>query len=194
MAVMSLPSLRRKTGITWLIALALGMAWSSAAPRPAVAQELPEYQLKAVFLFNFAQFVEWPARSFPRPDSPLVLCVTGEDPFGAYLDDIVRGESVNGHPMEARRFRRGETISGCHILFISRSEEERLRQVVDGVKGQSTLTVGDFDGFTRGGGMIRFVMDRSRIRLRVNLAAAESVNLKLSSKLLRPAEIVSERN
>jgi hypothetical protein len=193
MALMSATPLRRSYARAWLIAILLGLAWSSG-PRPAVAQELPEYQLKAVFLFNFAQFVEWPASAFARADSPIVLCVAGEDPFGRHLDDVVRGESVGGHPMEARRFRRGEAISGCHILFISRSEEGRLRQILDELKGQSTLTVGDSDGFAHGGGMIRFVTDRSRIRLRINLAAAEAASLRLSSKLLRPAEIVSQRN
>jgi hypothetical protein len=38
--------------------------------------------------------------------------------------------------------------------------------------------------------MIRFVTDRNRIRLRINLEAAKAANLTLSSKLLRPAQIV----
>ena len=38
--------------------------------------------------------------------------------------------------------------------------------------------------------MIQFVTDKSRIRLRINLDAAEAANLTISSKLLRVAEIV----
>jgi hypothetical protein len=38
--------------------------------------------------------------------------------------------------------------------------------------------------------MIQFVSDQNRIRLRINLAAAQAANVTISSKLLRVAEIV----
>jgi hypothetical protein len=38
--------------------------------------------------------------------------------------------------------------------------------------------------------MIRFITERNRIRLRINLEAARAAGLTLSSKLLRAAEIV----
>jgi hypothetical protein len=151
----------------------------------------PEYRLKAVFLFNFAQFVEWPASAFPEAETPLVIGVLGEDPFGSYLDETVRGETVNNHPLAVRRYRRVEDITACHILFVGRPEEGHLEQVLESLKGRNILTVGDAEGFARRGGMIRFVTDHSRIRLHINLDAAEAAHLKLSSKLLRPAEIVS---
>ena len=150
----------------------------------------PEYQLKAVFLFNFAQFIEWPASAFPEPDMPLNICVLGKDPFGAYLDETVRGESVSGHPLAVRRYREPEGIAGCHILFVSR-DQGNVRQVLDSLKGRSVLTVSDEDRFATNGGMIRFVTERNRIRLRINLEAARAANLTISSKLLRPAQIVA---
>ena len=71
------------------------MMWAlgAAAPPGNTRAQSPEYQLKAVFLFNFAQFVEWPASAFPKPDTPLGICILGEDPFGSYLDETVRGRS-----------------------------------------------------------------------------------------------------
>ncbi len=171
--------------VVWVIA-------GVSAPADTLAQSSasPEYQLKAVFLFNFAQFVEWPASAFPAPDAPLVICVLGEDPFGTYLDETVRGETVNDRPLEIRRYRGMEEISTCHILFVSRREEGRLQGILDSLRGRSILTVSDADHFASRGGMIRFVTDRNRIRLRINLEAARAANLTLSSKLLRPAQIV----
>jgi hypothetical protein len=162
-------------------------------PGRTPAQEPPakEYQLKAVFLFNFAQFVDWPASAFPAPDTPLVIGILGRDPFGTYLDETVRGETVKGHPLAVQRFRRVEDITTCHILFISGAEEGRLEQVLAGLKGRSILTVGDVEGFAARGGMIRFLTDQNRIRLRINLEVAKADDLTVSSKLLRPAEIVS---
>jgi hypothetical protein len=178
----------------WLRAALCAVAGAAAlaAPREAVAQSLSrEYQLKAVFLFNFAQFVEWPAGAFPSTETPLVIGILGSDPFGASLDEIVRGETADGHPLVVRRYRGVEDVAGCHILFIGQMEKDDLRQVLDSLKGRPILTVGDTERFAGRGGMIRFVTDRNRIRLRINLEVAAAANLKISSKLLRPAEIVA---
>ena len=172
--------------LTVAVALAL-VSGAALAQSPAPK----EYQLKAVFLFNFAQFVEWPAGAFPAPDAPLVIGVLGDDPFGPDLDETVKGEMVNNHPLAVRRFHRVEEIAACHILFIARPAESRLEEVLAGLKGRTILTVGDADRFAARGGMIRFVTDHNRIKLRINLAAADAAGLKISSKLLRPAEIVS---
>jgi hypothetical protein len=150
-----------------------------------------EYQLKAVFLFNFAQFVEWPPEAFPEAQTPLIIGVLGEDPFGIYLDDTVRGEKVNNRPLIVQRYHRLDEIKTCHILFVSQSEANRLEPIFTSLKGRNTLTVSDAVGFAQRGGMIRFVTERNKIRLRINLEAAKAANLTISSKLLRPAEIVS---
>jgi len=184
-------------GLRRMRAIGLGLAVSgilgavALTPADALAQAPPnEYQLKAVFLFNFTQFVEWPEGTFPTSDAPLIIGVLGDDPFGKYLDEIVQGEVVNSHPLVIRRYRRVEDITTCHILFVSRPERT-LEPVLDSLKGRAILTVGDAERFAGRGGMIRFVTDRNKIRLHINLAVAQAANLKLSSKLLRPAEIVA---
>jgi hypothetical protein len=189
---MALNTLVRRAGAYWVRPLlwALAAASMSGAAQTS-AQAAPEYQLKAVFLFNFAQFVEWPPSAFPEPEAPLVIGVLGEDPFGEYLDQTVQGESVNNHPLAVQRYRRVDEITTCHILFVSRKEADRLEQILARLKGRGVLTVGDFDGFAGRGGMIRFVTDHNRIRLKINLDAAKADDLTISSKLLRPAEIVS---
>lgn len=168
-----------------ILFLALFPSRSLAAP-PA-----KEYDVKAVFLFNFAQFVEWPDSAFANKHSPLVLGVLGDDPFGASLDEAVRGKSVDSRPMEVRRFRDVEEAKDCNILFVSASEMTRLRSVLEALKADDVLTVGETDEFARGGGMICFVNRDGRIRLLVNLKAVQAAKLTVSSKLLRVAEIVS---
>jgi hypothetical protein len=149
-----------------------------------------EYQVKAVFLFNFTQFVEWPADAFARVNTPLVIGVLGEDPFGPYLDETVRGETANGRPLIVARYHRVQEIGDCQVLFISRSETDRLEQILASVVGKPVLTVGDFEGFVRRGGMIDLATVAGKIQLRINLEAAKAAQLTISSKLLRPAKIV----
>jgi hypothetical protein len=160
---------------------------------PVLAQSPSEYQLKAVFLFNFAQFVEWPATAFADPEAPLIIGVLGQDPFGPQLDEVVRDEVVRGRKLQVQRYQRAEAATDCHILFISHSESRNLEQILAALRGRSILTVSDAAGFALRGVMIRFIPEKSRIRLRVNLDAAKSAGLLISSKLLRPAEIVTTR-
>jgi len=152
-----------------------------------------EYQVKAVFLFNFARFVEWPGTAFLAPGDPFVIGILGTDPFGPELESVVRGESVGTHPIQIARFRRVSDIQRCQILFISESESNRLEAVLRDLAGRPILTVGETENYALRGVMIRFTPDRGRIRLRINLQSARDAGLQISSKLLRPAEIVSEK-
>jgi len=177
-----------------LRALGLLLLGSSlAAAQALAASPAPsEYQVKAVFLFNFSQFVEWPPAAFAGPAAPFVIGVLGRDPFGASLDEAVRGETANGRPLVVRRFRRLEDVDNCQILFIDRSEGARLEEIVAGLHHRGTLTVTDFEGSARRGAMIGLMNESSRIRLRIDVAAARAAGLVISSKLLRPAQIVDE--
>jgi hypothetical protein len=144
----------------------------------------PEYQVKAVFLFNFAKFVDWPPSAFPNASTPLVIGVLGRDPFGSYLDDTVRGERVNSRQLIVQQYRQLSEIKTCHILFISRSESDRLDQIVASLRYRKILVVTDADG-GKGGVIIRFINEGNRIRFKIDVEAAKAANLTISSKLLR---------
>ena len=161
-------------------------------PAKAGAQQgaYQEYDVKAAFLYNFTKFVEWPPDAFESPDSPMAICVFGDDPFGESLDAVVRGETLNGRRLEVRRTRSLQDLRDCHTLFVPGAERERFAEVFSALRDASVLTVGEVDGFLPQGGVIRFVVDQGRVRFEVNLDAAERSRLKLSSKLLRLARAV----
>jgi hypothetical protein len=164
------------------LAFAYSAAWAANSPS--------EYQVKAVFLFNFAHFVSWPADTFQRPDAPFVIGIVGTDPFGSTLDDVVRGETVDHHPFVVKRFQDARDIGECDILFIGRTDSARVDEALAALKGHSVLTVSDADGSEHRGVMIRLFTENNRVRLRIDLAAAKAANLTISSNLLRPAEII----
>lgn len=174
--------------VQWCIALVFFMQATAQKSVPS------EYQVKSVFLFNFTQFVEWPAESFTTPASPLVIGVYGKNPFGTFLDQTVQGEQTDGHPLIVKRFTKLDEITGCHILFICDSEKNRLKEILNYTKGKSILTVSDVNDFAKQGGMIRFLTENRKTRLRINLEAVKASNLTVSSKLLRLSEIVSIEN
>lgn len=163
--------------------------WWGGAPR-LCAQASREYDLKAVFLYNLASFVNWPESAFESPTAPFVIGVIGDDPFGRVLDEVVANEYVGKRPFEVRRFRRSDDPSRCHVLFIASSESRRMRDVLRRVRGRPVLTVGDVPGFAEGGGMIGFATDEDHLQLFINPEATRESQLSLSSKLLEVARIV----
>jgi hypothetical protein len=165
--------------------LTLGTATSRAQP---VSRE---FALKAVFLFNFAQFTDWPTNAVENSDSPFVIGILGGDPFGALLDDAVRNEQVNGRKIIVRRFLRVEDVKTCHILFIAQSEARRLDKIITDLKGRPVLTVSDIENSAQPGVCVRFINEHNKIRLRINTDSLKEANLVMSSKLLRVAELVT---
>jgi len=154
------------------------------------AQGPEEYQVKAVFLFNFTQFVDWPQTSFADARAPFVIGVLGRDPFGSALDEAVRGERVNGRPLVVERYRNRAELKHCQILFIDRSASAEIEQTLDDLEHTGTLTVSDFDSGSPHDVIIRFLNEDQKIRLRIDVGSAQEAGLTISSKLLRPAHVV----
>lgn len=145
------------------------------------------YQVKAVFLFNFTQFVNWPPASFEGGTSPFVIAVLGSDPFGSYLEKVIENERVGNHPIKLVRFADAKEVHDCHILFVNKiTPAETLKDF----NRQSMLTVGDTDNFARDGGIIRFYEENHKLRLQINATSARAANLTISSKLLRLADVI----
>lgn len=158
------------------------------------AQELPEkpseYQVKAVYLYNFAKFVEWPADESAGREDAFTVCILGRDPFGAFLDQTLAGETLHGKRAVTKRIVSGGDTSDCEIVFVSKSERHGLRSILGSLKKKSTLTVSDIEGFSERGGMIQLMLDEDRVRFEVNLTAATRAGLTLSSELLKVARSV----
>ena len=180
---------RRPFGVVLAAALLLLSVPVLAQPA-AESVTAREYQIKAVFLFNFAQFVEWPAEAFASKEAPLCFGVLGDDPFGVALESVVRGESVRGRELIVRRARRAEELKGCQLLFISRSERARLDEILAELEGAPVLTVSEVEGFGRRGGVINFYLEENRVRFEINPEAAEEDGLRISSELLNLGKIV----
>ena len=164
------------------------MAWL-LLPCTLLAQESVELRVKAAYLFNFAKFVEWPKTAFADENSAIVIGVAGENPFGTTLEDTVAGKRIGGRELQVRQVSSPGAARGCHMLFIADSERARLAQWLNAANGLPILTVGDWEGFAAGGGMIRFYRKDKTIRFRINLTRAEQAHLKISSKLLQVATV-----
>ena len=177
-----------------VVALLLG----GAMPKPLNVDARKTAKVKAAFLYNFIKFVKWPESKFMDSEAPYVICILGKDPFGTALDRTVDGKTLSGRPIIIRRITppskdtviRGE-LEDCHVLFISASERHRNEEMHALAAQRNILTISDQDHFTREGGMIGLVLEQGKIIFEVNHEVIKEADLKMSSKLLKLARIVT---
>ena len=159
--------------------------WAGNRPEPKT-----EYEFKAFYMIALARFVDWPEGRFPPDDGALVIGVLGLDPFGAALDSY-EGSLVNGHHVTIRRSRDYRTLTGCHLLYISESENEDLPRILAAFKEKSVLTFGETPQFLQSGGIIRFVLNERRLRMEINLNVSKAANLKIRGRVLEMMTVVN---
>lgn len=155
-----------------------------AAPDESETVQAPEPEVKAAFLYNFTKLVTWPKHAFASNSAPFVVGVLGKDPFGKQLDTLLAGRTVAGRSLLAVRFKSGDAVTNCHVLFISESERRRFDFILPELADKPILTVGDAKGFAAHG-MIELVKTNDTINLNINLVAASRAGLSLSSHLTR---------
>lgn len=156
-------------------------------PSRSLAQSPDEYQLKAVFIYNFLHFTDWPPEVL-KENAPIIIGIAGNNVFGNYLEETVRSEIVKGHSVEVRYFPDPTKINETtHVLFIEKSamSAEGIKEVLG--KSNPQLTVGDDPNFIKSGGVIRFFTHEGKIKFEINNGLAEKKGLLISSKLLRLA-------
>jgi YfiR/HmsC-like len=181
------PRARGRLGAA-VLALAWGVLMMSE-PQPGLAEPLAEYEIKAAFVYNFAKFVQWPAGAFGQPESPLILCLIGEDRFGPALEALDH-KIAQGHELRVRRQIRLEDARSCHVLLIAESERARVASILRAVSGASVLTVSDVDRFAESGGIIGLYNLDNKVQFSVNLEQARNASLQINSQLLKLAKIV----
>jgi len=151
---------------------------------------LSEYQIKAAYLYYFTTFVDWPSETYSRTGETVVVGVLGEDPFGAILDETLRGKSVNSRRLVVKRFANIKDARDSQVLFISNSERDRLPSILKALEGAAVLTVGDLDQFASRGGQIAFRTEDKKVRFDINVAAVQRAHLKVSAQLMKLGRIV----
>jgi YfiR/HmsC-like len=161
---------------------------------PVHAQESKEYQLKAAFLFNFAQFVKWPSDSFASADAPFCIGILGDDPFGAALEDTIQGETINSHKLRVMHGHSFDDLKDCQLIFICKSEGDRMSEILSQLDSKPILTVSDIESFAQNGGIIDFYLQGGRVRFEINPDSAQRRGLKISSQLLTLGKIVGGGN
>src|ERR1700722_11943212 len=166
--------------------LALGVPQLVDAQFPA-----DEYQVKAAFLFHFAQLVEWPTDAPSAGDQSIALCIFSDETHLQDLQGTLEGKVVGTRVLHVRLLSRSNSVQSCDILFLSSDEEGRQALILKSLQGRPVLTVGETSSFLSDGGMIRLRLEKDKVRFDINAGAADSSHIRISSQLLLLATSVT---
>lgn len=154
---------------------------------PAFGQAVDEYQVKAAFLLNFANFIEWPPGTFTSAQDSFKVCVLGRNPFGSAFEALANRKTADGRKFEIRQIGGARQAAGCQIVFVSSAERLRYRAISEDLRG-NVLLVGETSDFVSQGGTIGLLLNDSRIRMAIDAEGAKARNLRISSHLLSLAQ------
>jgi hypothetical protein len=175
-----------------IVVLLCALLFGPAEVRPASAQgSAEEYQVKAAFLFHFAQLVEWPAEALNTSNQSINLCIFNDEPHRRELQDTIEGKPIGARVLHVSMLEQQQDIQGCNILFLGRDESRRQAAMLRRARDLPVLTVGETDDFLADGGMIHFRLDGEKIRFDINANVAGAAHLKISSRLLLLATSVT---
>ena len=165
--------------------------WALALTPVATRAQSKEYQVKAAFLFNFAQFVQWPPGAYADTNALFCIGILGDDPFGVALEQTILGETIGGRKTAVQRSRQVADLANCQMIFVSKSEKNHVAEILAALGSRPVLTVGDVPGFARSGGGIDFFLEGTKVRFEINPGAAQSGGLRFDSQLLSLGRIVA---
>jgi hypothetical protein len=153
---------------------------------------LPD-QIKAAYIYNFGNFVDWPADVFPAPDSPLRIGVVQAEGLAELLTRTIAGRTVRGRGVAVRTLQPREPATDVHMLVIGKLPKPQLGEVLVAARGRPVLLVTESEGALVQGSMINFVTEDDRLRFEIAPKTAEQSRLTISARLLAAALKVEGR-
>jgi hypothetical protein len=155
-------------------------------------QQASEYKIKAVYLYNFILFVEWPKPAEDAKEKKeFILGIIGKDPFGKSFREVEnRIIKPKGKKLVIKRlsaYHKKIDLEKCDMLFICRSERHNINKILSRLKGRPVLTTADTKGFLEKGGMINLLKRGKYVKWEINQKPAKGAGLRISSQLLRTA-------
>jgi uncharacterized protein DUF4154 len=143
-----------------------------------------ESRVKAMFVYNFLKFVEWPVEASAGPRDPFVILIIGDGPTADATASFLEANMIGDRPLVVRRTRSDPSFTGVRAAFVAERDGKKLHRILAAATAAGVLTIGEGDDFATVGGVIGLLVENRKVRFDVDTSAAQSAGLRVSSKLL----------
>lgn len=152
-----------------------------------------DYKLKAAYIYQFTKFTHWPKSAFEDVNASIHICVLGKNPFGNSLKSFSGRKSQNRN-LQVEYYKLIENVDNCHVVYISKSEQNKLPVILKHLSKVPVLSVSDIENFAQRGGIVGFVAKKRKVGIEINVGSSRLADLSLSSKLLEVAKLIDEKH
>ncbi len=152
---------------------------------PVASANAVVYQIKASYVYNFLQFVQFPENTL-LPANTINVCVVGENRFGRALKELDNASTPQGkikiklinHTASNTEF------SPCQVLYVVGDDRALSQHALAAVSTSNVLTIGEFSEFPQLGGFIELFIDKDSVRFRINQKLIGNTSFKVAAQLL----------
>lgn len=145
-------------------------------------------KFKALFMYNFTKYIEWPASA---RSGDFVIGVLGNSTLTEELKTIASKQKVGTQNIIIKTFSNADEIDNCQILYLPASKSSQIATVLAKLGGKSTLVIGDKAGLASQGAGINYIMDGDKLKYEINKSSIEKKGLTVSSALLALGVVVN---
>ncbi|CAH6915455.1 conserved exported hypothetical protein [Vibrio chagasii] len=132
------------------------------------------YEVKAVYLFRIANFIQWNDENLM---DKVHFCVLGNQKINDALVSITNQKTLRSLPIQVY-----QTLTPqCNITYLSDVNGQLNEQIYS----PNMVTISDDDDFTQMGGVIELMHVDNKLKPKINLTNAKKGNYIIGSNLLR---------
>jgi hypothetical protein len=157
--------------------------------RAAAQSPMDESQVKAMFVYNFLKFVEWPAESI-RTKDPFIVLIIGDGTTADATERFLESKTIGERPVIVRRAMWDQSLAGARAAFVVERDPKKLHLILEAAAAAGVLTIGEGESFATHGGVIGLLVENRKVRFDVDTTAAQVAGLRVSSKLLALTRVV----
>jgi len=160
--------------------------------------ESVEFQIKSACIVNFLKFIEFPSEAFKGNEKTIMVCLVGKDSTAEIIDRVLTGKSVGARRIVVTKYQDIAQLSAAekmyHVVFFMPSAGQNSSEITSTLRKSAWLTIGETTDFCRNGGIMDFRIDNDKVRFDVNVQAAKQAKLKISSHLLKLANVIGQNS
>ena len=97
---------------------------------------------------------------------------------------------VDGKPIAINRIDTPENSVNCEILFVPKNENGHLSRIHEYTDKMPVLVINEVPSAQQHGQLISLYQDGERLRIQIHLRDAQASGFKISSRLLKLANVV----
>ncbi|MEO1096829.1 MAG: YfiR family protein [Bacteroidota bacterium] len=146
-------------------------------------------KVKAIFLYNFSKYVEWPET---MASGRFRIGIYGDYPaIREELEKMSKIKRRGDRSFEIMTFKSMDEIEPTHILYVVKNSAVDMSQISKRLGGSSTLLVTEGDGFINKGAHINLYYENNKQMMELNPATFDQHGLKVSTQLLSISKVVN---